>query len=102
MSKRNIDQPLPHERKVDYHSIAGLRKHDYKFRERTDIRLAGEIWDEGEGDRERRLRRGRRQKTTRSTPVGLGFGVDDGFGPDDSWESKENLNSKSDPARYMR
>lgn len=47
------------ERRVGFHSEAPFAKHEYRFRNRLDIRLAGKIWEEGPRERQLRLARER-------------------------------------------
>lgn len=82
-----------HERKVDFHAEAPFAKHDYRFRQRADIRMAGTVWTESPGERGQRLSRDYLRKKMRNIPVGLGFGEKDSFGPDDTYDTK-------DPIRY--
>jgi hypothetical protein len=35
-----------HERKVAFHAEAPFEKHEYRFRQRGDIRMAGTVWSE--------------------------------------------------------
>jgi hypothetical protein len=82
-----------HERKVAFHAEAPFAKHDYRFRQRGDIRMAGAVWAESLSERKRRLSREYLRKKMRDVPVGLGFGENDKFGPDNSYDTK-------DPIRY--
>jgi hypothetical protein len=91
---------LPHERKIRFHGEAGFAKHGYRFRSRTDIRLAGKIWSESESDRSRRLARKRESEKMTATPVGVGFGEKDNVKPDNDYSSVEFLNKKLDQMSY--
>jgi hypothetical protein len=48
-----------HERKVRFHGDAPFAKHDYRYRSRDVIRMAGKVWEEGPAERTRRLNRER-------------------------------------------
>lgn len=80
-----------HERKVSFHAEAPFAKHDYRYRSRDVIRLAGQIWGESPVERRKRLSRERSFLKMRETPVGVGFGNKDTFGPDDSYNSVNYL-----------
>lgn len=82
-----------HERKVEFHAEAPFAKHDYRFRQRADIRMAGTVWSESPDERGQRLSRDYLRKKMRNIPVGLGFGEKDDFGPDNTYDTK-------DPIRY--
>lgn len=90
-----------HERKVRFHGEAPFAKHDYRYRSRDVIRLAGKVWGESGDERQQRLRRERTFQQMKNTPVGLGFGIRDRYGPDDTYSSIESLNSISGPADYI-
>lgn len=83
-----------HERKVRFHGEAPLAKHDYRYRSRDVIRMAGQVWAESAAERQQRLRRERLLAKTKNTPVGLGFADDDSFGPDNNYRTVEKINSK--------
>ena len=89
-----------HERKVRFHGEAPFAKHDYRYRSRDVIRLAGKVWAESAEERQQRLRRERVAQTMRHIPVGLGFANRDNFGPDDSYNSVASLNSISSRDYY--
>lgn len=89
----NISKPSKHERDVAFHAEAPFAKHDYRFRSRDIIRLAGQVWGESQSERTDRLRRERMFKKAKQTPVGLGFADRDKFGPDDTYESVSFLSS---------
>lgn len=90
-----------HERKVRFHGEAPFAKHDYRYRSRDVIRLAGQVWAESSDERQQRLRRERTFEKMRSTPVGLGFANRDKFGPDDTYPSVEPLNNIHGPKNYI-
>jgi hypothetical protein len=50
------------ERRIGFHSEAPFAKHEYRFRNRLDIRLAGKIWEEGPRERQIRLARERNKR----------------------------------------
>lgn len=58
------------ERRVAFHAEAPFAKHDYRFRNRADIRLAGRIWEESPREREIRLARDRVKRKAKEIPVG--------------------------------
>jgi hypothetical protein len=89
-----------HERKVRFHAEAPFAKHDYRYRSRDVIRLAGQVWAESGDERQQRLRRERIMRKMRNIPVGLGFGNQDSYGPDNSYNSVELLNSIRGPEDY--
>ncbi len=89
----SINKPSGHERKVAFHTEAPFAKHDYRFRSRDIIRLAGQIWGESPSERTDRLRRERLFKKSRTTPVGLGFSRGDKFGPDNTYDTVSLLSS---------
>lgn len=91
-----------HERKVRFHGEAPFAKHDYRYRSRDVIRLAGQVWAESGDERQQRLRRERTFEKMRTTPVGLGFANRDSFGPDNSYNSKEFLSNIRVPEDYTR
>lgn len=91
-----------HERKVHFHAEAPFAKHDYRYRSRDVIRLAGQVWTESGDERQQRLRRERTFRKMRNIPVGLGFANRDNFGPDDSYNSRESLNNIRGPEDYTR
>ncbi len=57
------------ERRIDFHSEAPLAKHDYRFNQRPDIRMAGQVWQESETERGRRLRRENVRERSKNQPV---------------------------------
>jgi len=91
-----------HERKVRFHGEAPFAKHDYRYRSRDVIRLAGQVWAESGDERQQRLRRERTFKKMRTTPVGLGFANRNNLGPDNSYNSIEFLNNKRAQEDYTR
>jgi len=90
-----------HERKVRFHGDAAFAKHDYRYRSRDVIRLAGKVWAESADERQNRLRRERTFARMKNTPVGLGFANRDSYGPDNSYGSVESLNNIHGPADYI-
>lgn len=86
-----------HERKVAFHAEAPFEKHEYRFRQRGDIRMAGTVWSESANERGRRLSREYLKRKMQNAPIGLGFGTRDNFGPDESYDTKEPL--RYTPAR---
>jgi hypothetical protein len=86
-----------HERKIRFHGEAPFAKHDYRYRSRNVIRMAGQVWAESADERQNRLRRERLLKQAKQTPVGLGFEDKTTFGPDNDYESREYLSSKPYP-----
>lgn len=89
----NINKPSKHERSIAFHAEAPFAKHDYRFRSRDIIRLAGQVWGESQSERADRLRRERMFKKAKQIPVGLGFADRDSFGPDDTYNSVSFLSS---------
>jgi hypothetical protein len=90
-----------HERKVRFHGDAPFAKHDYRYRSRDVIRMAGKVWAESPRERQFRLAKTRSLAKSRETPVGLGFSEKDEFGPDNSYNSIQSLNSTPGPESYM-
>lgn len=86
-------RPSLHERRVSFHAEAPFAKHDYRFRGRDVIRMAGKIWGESSSERSQRLNRERLFKKMRETPIGLGFGLRDNFGPDDNYSTTEIIDN---------
>lgn len=84
-----------HERKVAFHAEAPFVKHDYRYRQRADIRMAGTVWVESPQERGRRLSREYLKRKMQNTPVGLGFGENDKFGPDNAYDTREAIKHKS-------
>jgi hypothetical protein len=80
-----------HERSINFHAEAPFAKHDYRYRSRSVIRMAGQVWSESPAERTKRLSRERSFAKMRQTPVGVGFGNKNTFGPDDSYESVNYL-----------
>jgi hypothetical protein len=80
-----------HERKVAFHAEAPFAKHDYRYRQRADVRMAGTVWSESPQERGQRLSREYLRKKMRSVPVGLGFGENDKFGPDNSYDTRQPI-----------
>lgn len=90
----------PHERRVGFHAEAPFAKHDYRFRSRSVIRLAGKIWSESPEERQKIAQRKRTRERMKNTPVGLGFADRDDYGPDDTYRSVVPLNSIRGPEDY--
>lgn len=90
-----------HERKVRFHGEAPFAKHDYRYRSRDVIRLAGQVWGESGNERQQRLKRERTFAKMKNTPVGLGFANRDNYGPDDTYRSVDILSSTPDPIDYI-
>lgn len=90
-----------HERKVSFHGEAPFAKHDYRYRSRDVIRLAGKVWAESADERQQRLRRERLFTRMRTSPVGLGFANRDDYGPDNTYYSVESLNNIHGPESYI-
>lgn len=86
-------RPSIHERRVSFHGEAPFAKHDYRYRSRDVIRLAGKVWGESPDERTKRLSREHLFRKMRETPVGLGFGLRDNFGPDDNYATVEFIDS---------
>lgn len=77
------------ERRVAFHAEAPFAKHDYRFRNRADIRLAGKIWEESPRERELRLARERVRRKSKSTPVG--YNGQPSATPDNNYSSVEYI-----------
>jgi hypothetical protein len=90
-----------HERRVGFHAEAPFAKHDYRFRSRDVIRMAGSVWSESPEEHTRKLQREREVERTKHSPVGLGFANRDSFGPDDTFRSVSGLNNIRAPEDYM-
>ena len=90
-----------HERRVRFHGEAPFAKHDYRYRSRDVLRLAGQIWAESGAERQQRLKRERSFSKMKNTPVGLGFANRDNYGPDDTYRSVSTLSSTPDPIDYI-
>ena len=90
-----------HERKVRFHGEAPFAKHDYRYRSRDVIRLAGKVWAESADERQQRLRRERTFQKMKNTPVGLGFANKDSYGPDNTYDSVRPLSSIYDQVDYI-
>lgn len=80
-----------HERKMRFHEEAPFAKHDYRYRNRSVIRMAGQVWGESPDERSKRLSRDRTSLKMRKTPVGVGFANKDSFGPDNSYDSVDYI-----------
>jgi hypothetical protein len=89
-----------HERKVRFHSEAPFAKHDYRYRSRDVIRMAGKVWSEGPSERRQRLERERLSGKSKSTPVGLGFAERDAYGPNDNFGTARFLSNIRAPEDY--
>lgn len=89
-----------HERKVRFHGEAPLAKHDYRYRSRDVIRMAGQVWAESAAERQQRLRRERLLAKTKHTPVGLGFAEGDDFGPDNDYKTVERFSNRPSRVDY--
>lgn len=83
-----------HERKIRFHGEAPFAKHDYRYRSRDVIRMAGQVWAESGSERQQRLRREHLMQRSRETPVGLGFSERDFYGPDNSYKTVEVISNK--------
>jgi hypothetical protein len=90
----------PHERRVGFHAEAPFAKHDYRFRSRDVIRLAGKIWSESPEEHQKVAHRERIRERMKNIPVGLGFADRDEFGPDDTYRSVAPLSSIRGPEGY--
>ncbi len=90
-----------HERRVGFHAEAPFAKHDYRFRSRDVIRMAGSVWSESPAEHTKKLQREREVERTRHSPVGLGFANKDDFGPDNTFPSVTSLSSIRAPEDYM-
>ena len=96
----NVKRPSFHEREVNFHAEAPFSKHDYRYRQRADIRLAGKVWAEGSDERTRRLMRTRMFRKMRNVAVGLGFGENDKFGPDETYDTPDPIRQTPDQGYY--
>ena len=96
----NVKRPSFHEREVNFHAEAPFAKHDYRYRQRYDIRLAGKVWAEGSDERTRRLMRTRMFRKMRNATVGLGFGANDKFGPDETYDTPDPIKQTPDQGYY--
>ena len=83
-----------------FHGEAPFAKHDYRYRSRDVIRMAGQVWAESGVERQQRLRRERLFEKMRQTPVGLGFANRDNYGPDNTYNSVSFLKHTPDPVDY--
>jgi len=90
-----------HERRVGFHAEAPFAKHDYRFRSRDVIRMAGSVWSESPAEHTKKLQKERIRERMKETPVGLGFADRDEYGPDDSYNSVAPLSSIRGPEDYM-
>ena len=89
-----------HERQVEFHGEAPFAKHDYRYRSRDVIRMAGKVWSEGPSERRQRLERERLSGKSKSTPVGLGFAERDAYGPNDNFGTARFLSNIRAPEDY--
>jgi len=89
-----------HERKVRFHGEAPFAKHDYRYRSRDVIRMAGKVWEESAEERSRRLANERLSGKAKSMPVGVGFANRDAFGPSENYSAFRSLNSIRVPGDY--
>ena len=89
-----------HERRVGFHAEAPFAKHDYRFRSRDVIRMAGSIWSESTDERSQKLQKERERERMKQAPVGLGFADRDDYGPDNSYNSVAPLSSIRGPEDY--
>ena len=89
-----------HERKVRFHGEAPFAKHDYRYRSRDVIRMAGKVWTEGPSERRQRLERERLSGKSKSGPVGLGFADRDSYGPSDTFGTTRFLSNIRAPEDY--
>lgn len=90
-----------HERKVRFHGEAPFAKHDYRYRSRDVIRMAGKVWEESATERSKRLARERLSGKAKSSPVGVGFANLDAFGPSDVYGIARSLNNIRVPEDYI-
>lgn len=90
-----------HERRVGFHAEAPFAKHDYRFRSRDVIRLAGKVWSESPKEQQKIAQQERTRERMKNIPVGLGFADRDDFGPDNSYRSVSPLSSIRAPEGYM-
>lgn len=96
----NIKESV-HERKVRFHGDAPLAKHDYRYRSRDVIRMAGKVWEESHDERTNRLARERLSGKAKNIPVGIGFADQDEFGPSETYGVPRFLNSIRVPRDYI-
>lgn len=89
-----------HERKVSFHAEAPFAKHDYRYRSRDVIRMAGKVWSESPNERRQRLDRERLSGKSKSIPVGLGFAERDAYGPNDNFGVARFLSNIRAPEDY--
>jgi hypothetical protein len=89
-----------HESKVRFHSEAPFAKHDYRYRSRGVIRMAGKVWSESPNERRQRLERERLSGRSKSIPVGLGFAERDAYGPNDNFGVARFLSNIRAPEDY--
>lgn len=82
-----------HERKIRFHADAPFAKHDYRYRSRDVIRMAGTVWSESPRERQLRLMREQLASKPKVGPIGLGFDDKNLFGPDDDYATAERLNN---------
>lgn len=59
------------------------------------LRIAGRIFGLRAEELAEEYARTARQRRQKRSPVGVGFGTDDGYGPDDDWNTVRYLNSIS-------
>jgi hypothetical protein len=78
------------ERRVAFHAEAPFAKHDYRFRNRPDIRMAGTVWGESPRERDIRLARERTKRKAKTTLVGLN--PNPTVRPDNNYSTVEYLN----------
>lgn len=90
-----------HERKIRFHGEAPFAKHDYRYRSRDVIRMAGKVWEESPAERTRRLAGERLSGKAKSTPVGAGFADRDTFGPSETYGVTKFLNNIRVPEDYI-
>jgi hypothetical protein len=96
----NVKKESKHERSVAFHAEAPFAKHDYRYRSRSNIRMAGAVWAESPDERSRRLERTRKKEQMKNTPVGINFGEKDSFGPDNTYGTVEFIKQIPDQAHY--
>jgi hypothetical protein len=86
------------ERRVSFHAEAPYAKHQYRYNNRHDVRMAGQIWGEGASDVVRYLQRKRDRDIMRRRP--LWFDERSTKGPDEDYNTVEFIKQIPDQARY--
>lgn len=97
----NAIRESSHERKVRFHGEAPFAKHDYRYRSRDVIRMAGKVWEESPSERGARLARERLSGKSKTMPVGVGFANRDQFGPSETYGAWRSLNNIRVPGDYI-